>query len=149
MFDGTPGEIAKLIEPGRVHRSVYLDPDIFDLEMERIFGRTWIYVGHASQVPEAGDYFTTRIGRQPVIMCRHKDGEVYVLFNRCSHRGPMVCNLESGNAKRFECLYHGWAYDTNGDLLAVPMPDGCAPDFDMKEFGLARVPNSFMAKSRN
>lgn len=140
MFDGNPSEISKLIEPGRVHRSVYTDPAIFDLEMERIFGRAWVYVGHASQVPNAGDYFTTRIGNQPVIMSRHSDGEIFVLYNRCAHRGAKVCNLECGNAKQFECLYHGWTYDTNGDLLGVSVPEGNAPQFDMRDFGLARVP---------
>ena len=140
MFDGSPSEISKLVEPGRVHRRVYTDPQIFELEMERIFGRAWIFVGHASQVPDPGDYVTTQIGRQPVIMCRHADGEVYVLFNRCAHRGAKLCNLDRGNAKRFECLYHGWTYDTNGDLLVVPMPEGCAPDFDKKNFGLTAVP---------
>ena len=80
-------EIARLIEPGRVHRSVYTDPDLFELEMERIFGRAWLFVGHESQVPQAGDYITTELGRQPVIMVRHRDGNVNVLLNRCTHRG--------------------------------------------------------------
>ena len=59
MFDGTPDKLAQLIEPGRVHRSVYTDPGIFDLEMERIFGRAWIFVGHESQIPNEGDYITS------------------------------------------------------------------------------------------
>jgi len=139
MLDGTPSEISKLVEPGRVHRSVYLDRDIFELEMERIFARAWLFVGHTSQIPNPGDYITTHLGRQPVIVCRHKDGEIHVLFNRCSHRGAVVCNLERGNEKRFECLYHGWTYDTNGALLGVSVSDGCAEGFDKKEFGLARV----------
>ena len=133
MLDDTPSEISKLVEPGRVHRSVYLDRDIFELEMERIFARAWLFVGHTSQIPNSGDYITTHLGRQPVIVCRHKDGEIHVLFNRCSHRGAVVCNLERGNEKRFECLYHGWTYDTNGALLGVSVPDGCAEGFDKKE----------------
>ncbi|MGZ3360448.1 MAG: Rieske 2Fe-2S domain-containing protein, partial [Xanthobacteraceae bacterium] len=90
MRNGHADDIAKLIEPGRVHRDVYTDPDVFELEMERIFGQAWLFVGHTSQVPQAGDYITTELGRQPVIMARHRDGGVYVLLNRCTHRGAKV-----------------------------------------------------------
>ena len=76
MLDGHSDEIARLIEPGRIHRRVYTDPALFELEMERVFGRAWLFVGHASQVPRPGDYFTTELGRQPVIMVRHRDGRV-------------------------------------------------------------------------
>ena len=72
-------ELAQLIEPGRVHRRLYTDPAIFELEMARIFGAAWIYVGHESQVKNPGDYFCTRIGRKPVIMVRGADGKVRVI----------------------------------------------------------------------
>ena len=140
MFDGTPDKLAQLIEPGRVHRSVYTDPDIFDLEMERIFGRAWIFVGHESQIPNEGDYITTDIGRQPVILIRHRDGAPHVLLNRCAHRGPKVCMEDKGNARSLTCLYHGWSYDTDGALIDVTMPEGTARDFDKSKFGLARAP---------
>src|ERR1700720_876753 len=91
-------ELAQLIEPGRVHRRVYTDPAIFELEMTRIFGTAWIYVGHESQVKNPGDYFCTRIGRKPAIMVRGADGEVRVIHNQCAHRGAMVVALEHGNA---------------------------------------------------
>jgi benzoate/toluate 1,2-dioxygenase alpha subunit len=133
-------EIARLIEPGRVHRSVYTDPELFELEMERIFGRAWLFVGHESQVPHAGDYITTELGRQPVIMVRHRDGSINVLLNRCTHRGAKVVNERRGNAARLTCCYHGWSFDTDGRLAAVPVPDGCAADFDQAAFGLARAP---------
>jgi benzoate/toluate 1,2-dioxygenase subunit alpha len=133
-------EIAKLIEPGRVHRSVYTDPELFELEMERIFGRAWLFVGHESQVPHAGDYITTELGRQPVIMVRHRDGSINVLLNRCTHRGAKVVNERKGNAARLTCCYHGWSFDTDGRLAAVPVPEGCAADFDQAAFGLARAP---------
>src|SRR5258705_9293646 len=118
-------EIAKLIEPGRVHRRVYADPDIFELEMERIFGRAWLFVGHTSQVPNPGDYITTELGRQPVIMCRHRDNGVHVLLNRCTHRGAKVVNERKGHATRLVCCYHGWNYDTDGKLPGLPVPEGC------------------------
>jgi phenylpropionate dioxygenase-like ring-hydroxylating dioxygenase large terminal subunit len=140
MVNGNAGTVAKLVEPGRIHRRVYADPDIFELEMERIFGRAWLFVGHASQVRNPGDYITTELGRQPVVMTRHRDGSIHVLFNRCSHRGAKVANERCGHAARLTCLYHGWSFDTDGTLVGVPIPEGCAAEFRKEEFGLARVP---------
>ena len=133
-------DIAKLIEPGRVHRRVYVDPEIFELEMERLFGRAWLFVGHTSQVPNPGDFFTTELGRQPVVMTRHRDGAVHVLFNRCTHRGAKVVNERCGHAARLTCLYHGWTFDTDGKLVGVPIPEGCAESFQNNDFNLAPVP---------
>ena len=140
MHNGGADDIAKLIEPGRVHRRVYTDPDIFEFEMERIFGRAWLFVGHTSQVPQAGDFVTTELGRQPVIMTRHRDGSVHVLLNRCTHRGAKVVNERKGHSPRLTCCYHGWTFDTDGRLVTVPVPEGCAADFDKSAFGLARAP---------
>ena len=87
MLQGHSRSVESLIEPGRVSRLVYTDPNVFELEMERIFGRAWLYVGHESQIPNPGDYFTTDLGRQPVIMIRQNDQSIRVLLNRCTHRG--------------------------------------------------------------
>jgi phenylpropionate dioxygenase-like ring-hydroxylating dioxygenase large terminal subunit len=140
MHNGGADDIAKLIEPGRVHRRVYTDPDIFELEMERIFGCAWLFVGHTSQVPQPGDFITTELGRQPVIMTRHRDSGVHVLINRCTHRGAKVVNERKGHSPRLTCCYHGWTFDTDGRLVTVPVPEGCAADFDKSAFGLARAP---------
>src|SRR5665213_3175244 len=85
-----PTDLALLVEPDRVHRHVYNDPAIFDLEMDRIFHKVWIYCGHETQVPKPGDYYTVQIGRQPMLMVRHQDGKIHVLYNRCPHRGAMT-----------------------------------------------------------
>ena len=133
-------DIRSLVEPDRVHRSVYQDPDLFALEMERIFGRTWVYVGHATQVPNPGDFLCTQIGLRPVVMSRHTDGEVYVVYNRCAHRGVKVINEVAGNAPKFMCMYHGWTYDTNGDLDHVTQKEGYPDrDFDPVADGMGRV----------
>ncbi len=131
--------LATLVQPDRVHRAVYSDPALFELEMERIFGRAWLILGHESQVPRPGDYFTTRMGREPVIVTRTEKGEVGVLVNRCSHRGAMVCAEGRGSTERFVCPYHGWSYDGSGELKAVPFSTGYEKD-KLKELGLRRVP---------
>ncbi|MEC9340399.1 MAG: Rieske 2Fe-2S domain-containing protein, partial [Pseudomonadota bacterium] len=120
----TPVDYAKLIEPDRVHGSLYTDPAVFEQELDRIFHRGWTFVGHASEIPNPGDYITRDIGREPVIMIRGKDNQVRVLMNRCQHRGNLLCNREKGNQKNFTCPYHGWAYGIDGALLDVPYAGG-------------------------
>ena len=136
-------QLAMLVQPDRVHRSVYADPAIFELELERIFARAWLVLGHESQVRNAGDYFTTRMGREPVIVARQDDGSVRVLVNRCAHRGSMVCAETSGRTfsigERFVCPYHGWSYDRGGELKAVPFSAGYAPG-KLTELRLHAVP---------
>ncbi|MFT5350710.1 MAG: benzoate/toluate 1,2-dioxygenase alpha subunit [Planctomycetota bacterium] len=119
-------QLASLVKKDKVHRDVYTDPDIFDLEMERIWGNAWIYVGHESQVKKVGDYFATSIGTQPVIMTRHKDDKVHVLFNRCSHKGAQLIGDTCGHAEKIRCIYHGYVFDTDGSLLHIPKEEGYA-----------------------
>ena len=116
--------LAKLVEADRVHRSVYVDPALFDLEMERVFGRAWLVLGHESQVKAPGDYFTTRMGREPVVVIRKDDREIAVLVNRCAHRGTTVCAEGRGNTERLVCPYHGWSYDRGGELKSAPYASG-------------------------
>jgi len=117
-------EIAGLVEPTRVHRRVYTDPDIFDLEMERIWGGSWIYIGHESQVPEAGDFITLNYGKVPVVMVRDNDNRVHVLHNRCGHKGVKLVDTPCGKIPAFRCCYHGWRYRLDGKLLGVPHVKG-------------------------
>lgn len=140
MPDGDFGAIERLIQPGRVSRRIYTDSEVFELEMQRLFGQSWLFVGHTSQIPNPGDYITTELGRQPVIMIRHRDGKVRVMMNRCTHRGAKLLNRDAGNAKSISCLYHGWTFATDGRLTGVPIPEGCAPGFDKKDFGLSVLP---------
>jgi len=114
-------DIAALVEPDRVHRKAYVDPDIFDLEMERIFERLWIYIGHESQVKNPGDYYLAQVGRQSMMMVRDRDGEIHVLYNRCPHRGAQMCTARKGNAgDLFRCSYHAWMFELDGRLESVP-----------------------------
>jgi phenylpropionate dioxygenase-like ring-hydroxylating dioxygenase large terminal subunit len=117
--------IRALVRETEVHRDVYTDPAVFDLEMKHLFVNTWVYVGHASQVPNVGDYATTTIGTQPVVMVRHSDGSVRVLHNRCPHKGTKVAGEACGNVGKFlRCPYHAWTFRTDGSLLAVPLRKG-------------------------
>lgn len=126
-YADNPAAVAALVEEHQVHRDTYIDKEIFDLEMKHLFRNTWVYVGHDSQTPTKGDYITTQIGDQPVIMVRHSDGEIYVLFNRCPHKGTKIAIDRSGNTgKFFRCPYHAWSFKTNGCLLAIPLKKGYA-----------------------
>ena len=132
--------IESLITRDAIHRSVYADKEIFDLEMERIFERTWVFIGHSEEIREEGDYKTTYIGRHPIIVSRLADGSITALINRCRHRGPIVCQHELGNSKHFRCPYHSWTYNNAGRLIGVPMPQGYGRSFDKNALGLAKVP---------
>jgi phenylpropionate dioxygenase-like ring-hydroxylating dioxygenase large terminal subunit len=124
-----------------VSASIYREPAIFDKEMTAIYGRTWVYVGHESEIPSGGDYKTANIGRQSVIVSRSADDDmINVMFNRCRHRGSAVCHREFGNANFFRCAYHGWTYNSSGSLIGVPYDDGYGADFDKSVMGLAHVP---------
>lgn len=115
-------DLAKYVEPDRVRREVYTDPAIFELEMQRIHETVWIYCGHESQIPSPGDYYTVQIGRQPMIMVRGKEGAVHVVYNRCPHRGNMICGDQRGNTGDFfRCSYHSWTFHHDGKLRTIPM----------------------------
>ena len=115
-------DLSKFVEPDRVRKEVYTDPAVFELEMERIHERVWIYCGHESQVPKPGDYYTVQIGRQPMVMVRGKDGAVSVLYNRCPHRGAMICGDRHGSTGEFfRCSYHAWTFHHDGTLRNIPM----------------------------
>jgi len=128
-----------LIQDDKIHASLYTDPRIFADEMERIFHRGWVFVGHESEVARPGDFVTRHLGAEPVIMVRGTGGEVSVLVNRCMHRGTQVCAADRGSARTFTCPYHGWTYDLGGALLGVPYPGGY-DGFDKSAHGLARAP---------
>ena len=114
-----------LVEPTRLHRSVYIDEELFELEMERIWGRAWIYIGHVSQVKEKGDYITCNINHKiPVIMVRDRQGIVRVLHNRCAHKGAKLVEKRAGNARAFRCCYHGWTFATDGQVIKIPNEKG-------------------------
>lgn len=126
-----------LVETDRFHSDLYVKPEIFDLEMERIYRCTWIWVAHESEIPNAGDYKATHVGQSPVIVTRNRDGAVHVVLNRCRHRGATVCDRNSGNTKAFTCPYHAWTYGLDGRLIGVPYEDGYGGTLDKAKLPLA------------
>jgi phenylpropionate dioxygenase-like ring-hydroxylating dioxygenase large terminal subunit len=133
-------DLDSLVYPEKVHRSIYVDGAIFEEEMTKIFAASWCFLAHESQLPNAHDFVTTEIGRRPIIVTRDADGTVRALVNRCSHRASTVCELASGNAKRFTCAYHGWTYASAGNLVSLPFPKGYPESFDRSELGLHALP---------
>jgi Rieske 2Fe-2S family protein len=132
--------VAKLTlehQPGQtLQREFYTDPDIYQVELEKIFFRSWLYVGHVSEIPDRGDYFLFQIDRESVIITNEGDDRIRGLVNVCRHRGARICSASKGSQKLLVCPYHGWTYELSGALRGA----GYLPaDFDRKKFGLKQV----------
>lgn len=150
--------LARLLRADSVHKRLYTDPEIFALEMERIYGQAWIYVGHDSQVPNVGDYVTTRVGDQDVVMVRGADKKVNVVYNRCPHKGARLVAEGSGNTgKFFRCPYHAWTFKLDGSHLAAPLKNGLEgtnysptnPDFSINPLARVEVYRGFVFASQS
>ena len=144
-YRDAPAAIRALVQPDRVHRDLYIDEELFALEQEHFFANTWNYVGHDSQIPNAGDYIRNDIAGQPLIVVRHQDDSVRVLMNRCAHKGSRLVSAPCGNTgKHFRCPYHAWTFRTDGSLLSMPLRNGydgtALPDCEAAK-GLATVAN--------
>ncbi|MEX2124028.1 MAG: aromatic ring-hydroxylating dioxygenase subunit alpha [Woeseia sp.] len=135
--DRTIAELVAGQQPGRpLEQRFYTDPDIYRLEVERILTRNWVLAGHVSQVPAPGDFLVTTMANESAIVVRGSDGMIKAFANVCRHRGSIVCLEQSGSVKKFECPYHGWMYDIDGNLSAArSMPEG----FDKTSYGLLPV----------
>ena len=136
----TPPSIEALIanqKPGySLDQRFYTDPDVYELELERIVYRNWIFAGHVSQLPEPGDFRVLNVAGESAIIVRGKDGTINGFANVCRHRGSLVCLEEHGHTDKFACPYHGWMYDIDGKLFAArDMPE----DFDMSAHSLKTV----------
>src|SRR5215471_268645 len=132
-------EWGDLIGRDRVCGELYRDPSIFQLELERIWYRTWVYVGHESEIPKPHDFVRKSIGLQPILMTRGQDGRIHLLLNRCTHRGNQLCAKEQGNAVNFTCPFHAWNFGSDGRLVGYAFPDGYE-GLDKEAHGLGRVP---------
>jgi 3-phenylpropionate/trans-cinnamate dioxygenase subunit alpha len=108
------------VETGRISRRIFVEQEIYEQELERIFARCWLFLCHECQVPKPGDFFSTYMGEDPVLVVRGTDGELRAFLNVCRHRGNRLCRADKGNAASFTCAYHGWTYRNDGRLVGVP-----------------------------
>ncbi|WP_409186597.1 aromatic ring-hydroxylating dioxygenase subunit alpha [Amycolatopsis sp. VS8301801F10] len=138
-----PGGLQQLVEPDRgyVNPVIYTDPAIYQKELELVFGRSWLFLAHRSQLPRAGSFVQTYMGEDPVLVVRQRDGSVKAFLNQCRHRGMRICRSDQGVSKTFTCSYHGWGYDLEGNLVHVPKESRAYRDeIDKTRWGALKVP---------
>src|SRR5262245_21845834 len=128
------------VERGLVSRRIFADPAIYEMELEQIFARCWLYLAHESQIANPGDFIGANMGEEAVLVTRDADGGINAFLNTCRHRGNRVCRADQGQATAFVCPYHGWTYDNKGRLAGVPgLKDFYHSELDRANWGLARV----------
>src|SRR5262245_16313717 len=125
----------------RVHRDAYRSEEVFQEEMERVFAKCWLYVGHKSEIPEKGAFVRRQIAGRDVIFIRSREGTPNAFLNTCTHRGALVCRDKRGTIKTFSCPYHGWVYNTEGKLMSMNAQSGFPDSINADgSLNLKRVP---------
>ncbi len=136
----TRNEMLRLIRNRRdgfsLEQPFYIDPEFYKVDLELIWYRDWLFVGHDCEVAKAGSFFTVQVGDYAVVVVRGRDGIIRAFHNSCRHRGSRVCTTDKGSSARLVCPYHQWTYDLDGKLVfARQMADG----FNKEDFGLKPV----------
>jgi nitrite reductase/ring-hydroxylating ferredoxin subunit len=127
-------------DTGMISRRIFIEPQIYEAELRQIFARCWLFLCHDSQIPEPGDFLTTWMGEDPVLIARDTGGTVRAFLNVCRHRGNRLCRADDGNAASFICAYHGWTYGNDGGLTGVPnLRDAYQGELDRARMGLIPV----------
>jgi len=136
--------ISNAINNGALPLGVFNNPELFELEKEHLFAKSWNFLAHESEIPKPGDYVQRYIADDAFIVSRDKENNIHVVLNACRHRGRKVCNAEMGNTRHFSCPYHGWVYDLDGSLLDIPFEDeGYGKDvLNHQDWGLIHAPNT-------
>ena len=128
------------LSKGQISREIFVNEEIYQRELEQVFARSWLFIGHESQIEKPGDYFISGMGEESVIMCRDRESKVHVFLNSCRHRGMKVCRYDEGNTPVFTCPYHGWSYATDGKLAGIPyFKDAYHGEIDRTQWGLVEV----------
>jgi 3-phenylpropionate/trans-cinnamate dioxygenase subunit alpha len=127
-------------EKGLVSRRIFIEQEIYEEELRQIFARCWLFLCHDSQIPRPGDFMTTYMGEDPVLVTRDTGGKVRAFLNVCRHRGNRLCRADNGNAASFTCAYHGWTYGNDGRLTGVPyLKEAYHNELDRARWGLVPV----------
>ncbi|MEH7254380.1 Rieske 2Fe-2S domain-containing protein [Neobacillus niacini] len=117
------------------------DPDIYELELDKIFGKTWQFLGHESELEEPGSFVTRWMVHDPVLLVKNKAGEINAFLNSCTHRGTQLCTEDFGNNKIFTCPYHGWSFNMDGDLVGIVAGNKVyGEEMDKSKWGLRPIP---------
>ena len=132
-------EMERGLAEGIVPLAIFNEPELYEAELEQIFGRCWMFVAHESELPKPNDFVQRYIGEDSWIVTRGESGKVSVLFNACMHRGTQVCRGDKGNAKYFRCPYHGWTYANSGELVGMPQRSLVYKRLELEKFGLRRA----------
>src|SRR5487761_2748158 len=129
------------VRAGHISREIFVNGEIYQEELERVFARAWLFVGHESQIPNPGDYFVSGMGEESVLLCRDRAGTIHVFLNTCRHRGMKVCRYDEGNTPLLTCPYHAWSYSLDGKLVGVPMFNALYEGvLDREQWSLIEVP---------
>lgn len=141
LDEDTRKSIESSLERGLFPQWVLTDPDIYSVEMEQIFLRTWQLLGHESEIREPGQYVTRWMVNDPVLLVRNSAGDIKAFLNSCTHRGVHLCTADAGQKKSFTCPYHGWTYNLDGDLIGIVAGDKIyGEEMDKKDWGLRPIP---------
>ncbi|WP_066072020.1 aromatic ring-hydroxylating oxygenase subunit alpha [Neobacillus soli] len=127
-------------EIGAIPAYLLGDPMVYDIEHKKVFLKTWLFIGHESEIPNKNDFITRDVAGYSVIVSRGADGEIRALYNMCTHRGMKLCRADAGNKSSFTCPYHGFNFKNNGDCVGVPLQkDIYGEEFDKSGLGLHKV----------
>lgn len=124
----------------KVDRRAFVENGVMDAEYANVFDRSWLYLGHDSELPKPGDFVTRTVARRNLLFTRDTTGKTHAFFNSCPHRGATVCRERSGNAKNHQCFYHGWVFGADGRLKGLPGKERYTEGFADNERGLVPVP---------
>ena len=125
---------------GLLDRRIFADESIYQQELEQVFGRCWLFVGHESQVASNNDFVSNYMGEDPVLLTRDAKGKLHTFLNMCRHRGNRICRADQGNAQSFMCTYHGWTFATDGKLVGVPgFKEAYFEELDRSQWGLVEA----------
>ena len=125
---------------GLVNRRIFTDASLYQQELEQVFGRCWLFLGHETQVPKPNDFVAAYMGEDPVLLCRDSKGKLHAFLNMCRHRGNRICRADAGNAPSFMCTYHGWTFSTDGKLVGVPgYKEAYFEELDRSQWGLVEA----------